>query len=141
MTTDCSLNHVFSTWLKIPSSEHVMYTNCFLFCHSEQFMYTTCSEIGIFLYWTCDSMNNLLSYCWLVEIQISASKKDLLGINEMHGSMHKCWNCPDKKMTWICGQLEKTKELCNLIFRRRDCKLVTYYCVIVWFFKDCNLIT
>ena len=31
--------------MKIPSSEHVLYTNCFLFLfwHSEQFMFTTCS--------------------------------------------------------------------------------------------------
>ena len=27
--------------MKIPSSEHVVYRNCF--CHSEQFLYTTCS--------------------------------------------------------------------------------------------------
>ena len=26
-------------YMKIPSSEHVVYTNCFLFGHSEQFMY------------------------------------------------------------------------------------------------------
>ena len=40
-------------------------------------MYTTCSELGIFMYWTGDSINNLLSYCGLVEIKISASEKDL----------------------------------------------------------------
>ena len=63
----------------IRSSKHViMYTNCFfLVWHSEQFMYTTCSELGIFLYWTGDSMNNLLSYFGLVEVRISASEKDL----------------------------------------------------------------
>ena len=61
-------------YMKIPSSEHVVYTNCFLFWHSEQFMDTTCSEIGIFMYWTC---NNLLSYCGLVDASISASEKDL----------------------------------------------------------------
>ena len=51
--------------MKIPSSEHVVYTNCFvfLFLHSEQFMYTTCSD--------------LLSYCGLVDTRISASEKDL----------------------------------------------------------------
>ena len=31
-------------YMKIPRSEHVVYTNCFLFWHSEQFMYTTCSQ-------------------------------------------------------------------------------------------------
>ena len=29
------------------------------------------------MYWTVDSMNNLLSYCGLVELRISASEKDL----------------------------------------------------------------
>ena len=31
----------------------------------KQFVYTTCSELGIFKYWTGDSMNNLMSYCGL----------------------------------------------------------------------------
>ena len=66
-------------YMRIASSEHVMYTNCFLFLfwHSEQFMYTTCSEIGIFMYWPRNSMNNLLSYYGLVDDRISASEKDL----------------------------------------------------------------
>jgi len=60
-------------YMKVPSSEHVV----FLFWYSEQFMYTTCSDLGIFMYWTGGSMNNLLSYCGLVEVRISASEKDL----------------------------------------------------------------
>ena len=64
-------------YMKIPSLENVVYTNCFLFWYSEQFMYTTCSELGIFMYWTGDSMNNILSYFGLVEVRISASEKDL----------------------------------------------------------------
>ena len=28
-------------------------------------MYTTCSELAIFMYWTCNSINNLFSYCGL----------------------------------------------------------------------------
>ena len=40
-------------------------------------MYTTCSELGIFMYWTRNSMNNLLSYYGLVDARISASEKDL----------------------------------------------------------------
>ena len=51
------------------------FRNCFW--HSEQFMYTTCSELGIFMYWTRNSMNNFLSYCGLVDTGISASEKDL----------------------------------------------------------------
>ena len=36
-------------------------------------MYTTCSELGIFMYLTGDSMDNLLSYCGLVDAKIRAS--------------------------------------------------------------------
>ena len=40
-------------------------------------MYTTCSDFVVFMYWTGKSMNNLLSYCGLVDARISASEKDL----------------------------------------------------------------
>ena len=43
----------------------------------KQFMYTTCSELVVFMYWTGKSMSNLLSYCGLVVAKISASEKDL----------------------------------------------------------------
>ena len=66
-------------YMKITTSEHVVYTNCFLFLfwHSEQSMYTTCFELEIFIYWTFNSMNNLLSYYGLVDARISAAEKDL----------------------------------------------------------------
>ena len=46
--------------------------------YSEQFMYmfTTCSELAIFMYWTHISMNNILSYCGLVDARIGSSEKD-----------------------------------------------------------------
>ena len=40
-----------------------------------QYMKTTsskCSELAVFLYWTGKSINNLLSYCGLVDARISA---------------------------------------------------------------------
>ena len=40
-------------------------------------MYTACSEHVVFMYWTRNSMNNLLSYCGLVDARISASEKNL----------------------------------------------------------------
>ena len=46
-------------YMKMPSSEHVVYK--------------TCSELGIFMYSTHNSMKNLLSYFWLVDARISAS--------------------------------------------------------------------
>ena len=67
-----------NTW-----SEHVVYKNCFLFLfwHSNQFLYTTCSELVFFLYWSCNSMNNLSSnlssYCGLTDSRMRASETDL----------------------------------------------------------------
>ena len=40
-------------------------------------MYTTYSELAVFMYRTGKSMNNLLSYCGLVDARIRASNKDL----------------------------------------------------------------
>jgi hypothetical protein len=34
-------------------------------------------ELGVFIYLTCNSMNNLSSYCRLVDAKIRASDKDL----------------------------------------------------------------
>ena len=51
--------------------EHVVYLNCFfvfvltfrtIYVHN---MFSTCSELVIFMYWTRNSMNNLSSYCGL----------------------------------------------------------------------------
>ena len=78
MTTDCSLNHHASS-----VHENSKLNRCcvrklvFLFWYSKQYMYTTCSELGIFMHWTGDSVNNLLSYCGLVDAKIRASDKDV----------------------------------------------------------------
>ena len=50
-----------------------------LFWMSKQkkIMYTSCSELFVFMYRTGKSMNNLLSYCGLVDARIRASNKDL----------------------------------------------------------------
>ena len=40
-------------------------------------MYTTCSELVVFMFKTGKSMNNQLSYCGLVDPRINASDKDL----------------------------------------------------------------
>ena len=65
--------------MKTTTSEHVVYIDCFE-CQNKnkkQFMYTTCSELVVFMYWARNSMNNLLSYYGLVIARISASEKDL----------------------------------------------------------------
>ena len=47
----------------------------------------TCSELGIFIYWTCNSMNNLSSYCGLVYAKIRASDEDLPVIGSKNGNV------------------------------------------------------
>ena len=74
MTKDCSLIYKFSKW-KLQAHN----INCYESQNKnkKQFMYTTCSELVIFMYWTRNSMNNPLSYCGLGDARISASEKDL----------------------------------------------------------------
>ena len=74
MTKDCSLNYEFNTW-KLQAQN--MYINCSECQNKKQFVYTTCSELETFMYWSHNSMNNLLSYCGWVDTRISASEKDL----------------------------------------------------------------
>ena len=40
-------------------------------------MFSPCSELGIFMHWTGNSLDNLLSYCGLVDARISTAEKDL----------------------------------------------------------------
>ena len=51
--------------------------NCSECKNKKHFVYTTCSEFGIFLCWTRNSMNNLLPFFGLVDTKIRASYKDL----------------------------------------------------------------
>ena len=46
-------------------------------------MFLTCSELGIFMYWTRNSMNNLSSYYGLNDSWMSASDTDLPVMNEI----------------------------------------------------------
>ena len=62
--------------------EHVVYINFSECQNKNQFVYTTCSRHVLSLefscmYWTRNSMNNLLSYCGSVDARIRASEKDL----------------------------------------------------------------
>ena len=62
--------------MKTTSSEHVVFIKCSE-CqnNNKKNIYTTCSELV--MYWTGKSMNNILSYCGLVDARIRASNKDL----------------------------------------------------------------
>ena len=78
MTSDCSLNYEFSTRKFHAQNmlrtrwEHIVYINCSEFQNKKQF---GTQHVNIF--WTRNSMNNLLSDCGLVDTRISASEKDL----------------------------------------------------------------
>ena len=78
MTTDCSLIPDFSTrkiQVENPLCTKIVFL--FLFWHTKQFLYTTCSQLVIFLYRSRESMNNLSSYCGLTDSRMSASDTDL----------------------------------------------------------------
>ena len=74
MTTDCTFDYKFG--IRKLQVQNMLCTKIvfflFLFWHSKQFWYTTCSEHVIFLSWTCSAMN-----CKLTESRMIASEKDL----------------------------------------------------------------
>ena len=69
MTRDCSLNYKKNT-----SSEHVVYKYCFE-CQDKNEIF--CTQHVLNLYFPCNSMNNLSSYCGLTDARMRASEKDL----------------------------------------------------------------
>ena len=73
MTTDCSFmtSSVHENYKLRTCSEHVVYINCFECQNKNKKQY-------MHMYWTGKSMNNLLSYCRLVDAKRRASDKDLL---------------------------------------------------------------
>ena len=73
MKKDCLLNYKFNTW-KL-QAQKMLCAWIVLNSKKNQFVYTTCAELVVFLYWTRNSMNNLSS--GLVDARISASDKDL----------------------------------------------------------------
>ena len=65
--------------MKTTSSEHFVFINCSECQNKNHFVCTTCSphvRACRFIYLTGKSMNNLLSYCGLVDVRINASDKD-----------------------------------------------------------------
>ena len=68
MTRDCSLNYKKNT-----SSEHLVHKNCLCF----DIKNNNCTQHVLNLYFSGDSMNNLLSYCGLADSKMRASEDDL----------------------------------------------------------------
>ena len=63
-------------YMKIPSSEHVENMLCTQIGFCFDIQNNLCTYV-LDMFWTCNWMNNLLSYCGLVDARISASEKDL----------------------------------------------------------------
>ena len=64
-------------YIKTTSSENVVYINWF-FVFVLTFKTIYVHKLVVFMYWTGKPMNNLLSYCGLVDARIRGSNKDLL---------------------------------------------------------------
>ena len=63
-------------YMKTTSSEHVVYINCFE-CQNKNKKNNFCTQHVLNLYFSCNSMNNLLSYCGSTDARMRASEKDL----------------------------------------------------------------
>ena len=108
MTRDCSLNP-----LKNTSSEHFMYTYCFE-CQNKNKKTNFCTHHVLNLYFYCNSMNNLSSYCGLTDARMRASEKDIpVRAKRIWDSFFDwqanswqlilCWfTCIYKLRTWNC---------------------------------------
>ena len=68
MTRGCPLISKKNT-----SSQHFVYKNCFCF----DIQNNNCTQHVVNLYFSWNSMNNILSYCGLTGARIRASEKDL----------------------------------------------------------------
>ena len=78
MTQDCSFNYELITYkFQGQNMLCIKIGFWFWFWQSEQFMYKTCSKLGVFMYWTRNSMNNLLANYGLVDARTRPSEKDL----------------------------------------------------------------
>ena len=94
MTTDCSLNYKFKTWkFQAQTCENMLCTE--IVSGIQNSFYTQHIlprfELRIFMFWTCNSMNNLLLYCGLVGAKIRASDKDLPVLQSMMKQFELLW--------------------------------------------------
>ena len=76
-----------------------------------------CSELGIFMYWTCNSINNLSSYCGLVDAKIRASDKDLpVQLDYMELEIHLSLCSMMENVGCVQGKSIITKKLLPVFF-------------------------
>ena len=75
ITTDCFLNCEFST--RKLQVQYMLCTQIGFFCFCFHIQNNLSTQLVVFMYWTRNLMNNLLSYCGLVDARISASENFL----------------------------------------------------------------
>ena len=91
-------------------------------------------ELGIFMYWTCNSMNNLLSYCGLVDAKIRASDKDL----PVQQSVMVILSCLAKKNQNLNSRKKSSVYYWKLCFQVRNAHKPPFS-VINWTFLIWNI--
>ena len=99
-------------------------------------MYTTCSELIVFMYWTRKSMKNLSPYCGLVDVRIRASDKDLPV--QFNGKLYSFWN----GKTWKIRRFELSTANVAVFKHEKHSKtktslilLLTECLLWIWCFK------
>ena len=100
---------------------------------SVQNMFSPCSVLGIFMYWTWNSINNLSTYCGLVDAKIRASDKDLPVQKQF---LESCWSFLKSWKIFVpfvrLFQFAKMKSICcdwsaiqsliaDIIYIKTDC--------------------
>ena len=119
--------------------EHVVYINCtecqnknknqFVFTtYSQLNMFSTCSVVEIFMYWTPYSMNNLLSYCGLVDAKIRASDNYLPVLFWFKLDKHSIFWCKCKRKSSSINQLYTKLELpwCSMYYNTQSFAAISY---------------
>ena len=81
-------------------------------------------ELGIFMYWTCNSINNLSLYCGLVDAKIRGYDKDL-PVRQKYSAIHS-------------GPLQVFKCKCYYWPKRTFYDNLQYLCriVVIWFLQN-----
>ena len=100
-------------YMTTTNSEHIVYINCSECQNKNQFVYKTCSELGLFMYSTGNSMNNLFSYCELFDARISVSEK---GLPVLKSSLFSfLWYCKPEDVCYDLTQYYPRQFSCNIL--------------------------
>ena len=101
-------------------------------------------NLGIFMYWTCNSMNNLSSYCGLVDVKIGASDlpvKNNLGTIEMNKELREGWQDLYILVDKSIGVEKKIPKLTLWFpfFTGKNCFLHIFSPIDGWWYPNLNV--